>query len=74
MGSMAPTDCATPALVGGSSLLRWTTVYGRYHRAVQRYLLDFFSWNQAVVGHGDGDSSFSIDVKVSVGMPRLRLT
>ena len=23
MGSMAPTDCATPALVGGSSLLRW---------------------------------------------------
>ena len=52
----------------------WTSFYGRYHRAVQRYLLGFFSRNQAVVGHGDGDSSFSIDVRFSVGMPRVMLT
>ena len=27
MGSMAPTDCATPALVVGSNLLRWACTY-----------------------------------------------
>ena len=27
MGNMAPADCATPALVVGSNLLRWARVY-----------------------------------------------
>ena len=32
----------SPGPMNGSILLRWANFYGRYHRAVQRYLLDFF--------------------------------
>ena len=39
MGSMAPTDCSTPALAVGSNLLRWADVYGRQNRGVKGYFL-----------------------------------